>query len=203
MKKWKVKDSRLLFETPHFSVIKDTCEDFAGHERDCYKVNSVRSGHVMVVPVKVQYDGSHVGAVKELTYVMINQYRHGCGQMSLEFPAGRIDAGETAEQAAARELLEETGYKAKAMKFLYMTNLSVVRGSDTQAVYLAVVEDEPGEPKREPTEIGAGMEVVEFSGAEFHKKLLGNEVIGVCSLAALCVSMIQSKRALEYLGGVA
>jgi 8-oxo-dGTP pyrophosphatase MutT (NUDIX family) len=42
--------------------------------------------------------------------VMVEQYRHGARQSSLELPAGVIDAGETPADAARRELAEETGF---------------------------------------------------------------------------------------------
>ena len=43
-------------------------------------------------------------------FVMVKQWRHGAGQLSLEFPGGVFNPMENAEQAAARELREETGY---------------------------------------------------------------------------------------------
>jgi ADP-ribose pyrophosphatase len=44
------------------------------------------------------------------------QYRHAADSYLWELPAGRIDQGEQALAAAKRELLEETGYKAKSWK---------------------------------------------------------------------------------------
>jgi ADP-ribose pyrophosphatase len=44
---------------------------------------------------------------------MIQQYRHATRQYLWELVAGRIDGGESPKKAAARELIEETGYRAK------------------------------------------------------------------------------------------
>ncbi|HMB90280.1 MAG TPA: NUDIX hydrolase [Rhodothermales bacterium] len=43
-------------------------------------------------------------------FVFIRQYRHGVREMTLEVPGGMVDPGETAAEAARREMLEETGY---------------------------------------------------------------------------------------------
>lgn len=45
--------------------------------------------------------------------VMERQYRYPVKQVMVEFPAGKLDAGEDRLACAQRELLEETGYRAK------------------------------------------------------------------------------------------
>ncbi|XP_069834834.1 ADP-sugar pyrophosphatase [Dendropsophus ebraccatus] len=48
--------------------------------------------------------------------VLVKQFRPPLGCYCLEFPAGLIDENETAEQAALRELEEETGYKGEVIE---------------------------------------------------------------------------------------
>jgi len=53
---------------------------------------------------------------EEDTYVFVRQYRPALQCHTLEFPAGLIDEDEKAEEAALRELKEETGYTGKVLK---------------------------------------------------------------------------------------
>jgi 8-oxo-dGTP pyrophosphatase MutT (NUDIX family) len=50
--------------------------------------------------------------------VLVRQYRHGAGAVTLELPAGVIDPGEAPLEAAARELAEETGYVADELRLV-------------------------------------------------------------------------------------
>jgi 8-oxo-dGTP pyrophosphatase MutT (NUDIX family) len=43
--------------------------------------------------------------------VLVRQSRHGTREFTLEIPGGMVGADEEPQQAAARELLEETGYR--------------------------------------------------------------------------------------------
>jgi ADP-ribose pyrophosphatase len=53
---------------------------------------------------------------------MIRQYRHGARKVTLEIPGGLVDLGDTPEKAAARELLEETGYQAEELVKIGVVN---------------------------------------------------------------------------------
>ena len=72
---------------------------------DFYVLES--SGWINVIPLTPQDD-----------VILIRQYRHGIQGFTLEIPGGLIEHGDTPEGAAARELYEETGYRAKEMIFL-------------------------------------------------------------------------------------
>ena len=51
--------------------------------------------------------------------LLIRQYRYAAEQYLYEVPAGRLDAGEAPEVCAARELREETGYRAERIVPLF------------------------------------------------------------------------------------
>jgi len=53
---------------------------------------------------------------REPLVLLERQYRHAAASFLWELPAGRIDEGEKPLPAAKRELLEETGYKARSWK---------------------------------------------------------------------------------------
>lgn len=56
------------------------------------------------------------------SFLMVRQFRHGSGTVTLEFPAGVVHRGEPPETAAAREFREETGCTAQDLTLLGAAN---------------------------------------------------------------------------------
>ncbi len=92
--KWNNKESKLLLKTAVFDVTQQTNVAYSGLQGDYIVLNA--RDWVIVIP--------------ELNdkFLMVKQWRHGAKQLSIEFPGGVIDNGEAPEQAARRELKEET-----------------------------------------------------------------------------------------------
>ena len=108
---WKEQSKKTLMNTRVFDITETTSLSPDG-----------KSGHFIVAEAP-----EWVIVVPELiienkrSFLMVKQYRHGSRKLSIEFPGGVVDPGESPEKATHRELLEETGYKS-----LEMTELAVL-----------------------------------------------------------------------------
>ena len=101
----KVLSSKLQYEGPLFKIFTDHILEPNGVEstRDVVRHN----GSAVVLAI----DDSK--SKRDPLILMELQYRHAAGQYMWELPAGKIDGKETRLAAAKRELMEETGYRAK------------------------------------------------------------------------------------------
>jgi len=87
-------------------------------------------------------------------YLLVKQYRPAVGCEVVEFPAGLMDSGESVEDTARRELLEETGFKILSIDSVTKTASSP--GITSEIVWLVQATVDPeviASPKREETEI--------------------------------------------------
>lgn len=69
--------------------------------------------------------------------VMERQWRHPLSRAFIEFPAGKIDAGEASRDACIRELREETGYRADRITFIATINNAISYSDEHIDLYLA------------------------------------------------------------------
>lgn len=72
------------------------------------------------------------------TIVMVKQYRHSLKKYFWEFPAGKKDPGESAQETAHRELREETGYTTQTMR--YLTTIHPVIGYADEEIHIFLAE---------------------------------------------------------------
>jgi len=84
--------------------------------------------------------------------ILERQYRYPVGRVILEFPAGKLDAGETALATAQRELFEEAGYTAKRWIPIGTLHPNVGYSTETIDIFLA----------QELTHVGAKLDDGEF-----------------------------------------
>ena len=102
------------------------------------QLKSPRTGHVLRrVVVEAPNWVNVVARTVDGQYVLVRQIRHGIGAPSLEIPAGMVELGEDPALAAARELVEETGYEPQSIRLLGQVYPNPAYQSNTCFIYLA------------------------------------------------------------------
>ena len=120
-------NKRTVYEGKFLRFVGGTYIDSSGCLREWEFIERVNcNGIVAIVPVTDAHE-----------VLLIRQYRPPVNNYVIEFPAGLNDKGDTLEEAARRELLEETGYYAGRMIFLTKGPLSSGASGEILSVYLA------------------------------------------------------------------
>jgi ADP-ribose pyrophosphatase len=145
-KKARLISSKLAYKGKVFSVFTDTVIEPTGvkNVRDVIRHN----GSVVILAID---ESAETGDPSDPIVILERQYRHAAGQFLLELPAGRIEPNETPLAAAKREMIEETGYRAK--KWTLLTKYFASPGflGEWMQIYLAR-EISPGKSHPEPDE---------------------------------------------------
>ncbi|MDR1297787.1 MAG: NUDIX hydrolase [Deltaproteobacteria bacterium] len=106
LRPWTPAGETVRLRTPVFEVVERRCvSPKDGREKTFSCLNAPQ--WVMVLPVTA-----------DRRVVLVRQYRHGSSEFSLELPGGVAEPGQTLEETAARELMEETGYSAPKYELL-------------------------------------------------------------------------------------
>ena len=116
--------SELLFKGNFLHAKRDTVRLPDG--KSATREYIVHPGAVLMVPV-----------LDDGRLVVERQFRYPIGRVLLEFPAGKIDPGETPEQTALREMIEETGYEAAALTPLCVLHPVVSYSTETIRCFVA------------------------------------------------------------------
>ena len=141
---WNEESRRNVFACPIFSISERLCRSPAdGNILKPYTVLDT-SDWAIVTPVL------ETGRGRE--FVMVRQWRHGARDLSLEFPGGVFEKGEEAAAAAARELREETGYRAGKIEKLGEFNPNPAIMSNRVYFFLASDLEQPIEQELDEDE---------------------------------------------------
>jgi ADP-ribose pyrophosphatase len=132
-------------------------------------------GAAAVVPILSQADA------EDPTVLLIRQFRYATGGTIWEIPAGVLEPGESPEECARRELLEEVG--ATAREFSHLTSIYTTPGFTDELIHLFLASElDVDSTRHEPDEF------IEVDPRPF-SKVLGmirdSEIVDAKSIAAL------------------
>jgi len=163
------------FSTPWFQLVaKSVAGDSSG--KPYYSLEM--SDYVAVIAVTDK---------KEI--LVVKQYRPSVEKYTLEFPSGHVDDGERPEEAARRELHEETGYKAGAMELLGALSPDTGRSSNKNWYYFAPnVKLDPAFTKMEE-----GIELIKFTEKEFKRSIEKFRFDHAIHVAGVMLAVMQKK----------
>ena len=119
------------------------------------------------------------------TFLLIRQFRQAVGETLLEIPAGTLESGEEIDDCAARELEEETGFRAGSLRKMFSQYLAPGYSSEVLHAYLA--------QNLQPSEVNLDedeeIEVVQVPIADVEPMILDGRIKDAKSIAALLVAL--------------
>jgi ADP-ribose pyrophosphatase len=130
--KAKTLSSKKVFNSRVFWVSRDQVRE-PGNDTTVIRDVIRHNGSVVVLAVDTKINPTDPGIL------LIRQYRHAAGKLLLELPAGRIEPGEKYIPAAKRELVEETGYRAK--RWSKLVHYYASPGFLSEAMNIMLAED--------------------------------------------------------------
>jgi ADP-ribose pyrophosphatase len=121
----RVLSSRSIHSGPAYEVLLESLRLPSGRELSALVVDQPHGA----VAIAARFEDGRL--------LLVRQYRHAVGDWLLEIPAGRLDPGESALDAARRELEEETGYRARTWRALCSFVLAPALCSERMTLFLA------------------------------------------------------------------
>lgn len=117
-------DGETVFDGRLLKVRRDTVRLPDG--KTATREHIIHPGAVMILPV-----------LPSGNLVMERQFRYPLGRDVIEFPAGKIDAGESPLESAKRELLEETGHAAARWEFMASIHVAIAYSNERIDLFMA------------------------------------------------------------------
>ncbi|MGE0242466.1 MAG: NUDIX hydrolase [Nitrososphaeraceae archaeon] len=167
MSKAKLLDSRKVY-SGKISIRKD---EFILQNKKIQKEVVEHSPSVGLIPI---IDHSNI--------LLITQYRHPAKKTLLEIPAGKIEDGETKEEAATRELYEETGYTGKLS---FLTKWYLAPSYDTELMYIFIATNLKKISNKQGSDDDEDIKLKKLGLKTALKKCINGQIIDCKTIAAL------------------
>jgi 8-oxo-dGTP pyrophosphatase MutT (NUDIX family) len=171
---WKRLRSERLLETPYFALRSDRLRLPGGAVKDPYYVVE-RPDAAIIFPL-----------TGEGEVVLVRQYRPPLERMELGLPAGLVEEGEKPEDAARRELLEETGYSGDQWEPLGSLASSPSLKDNWAYLFLARGVEESAPPDPDEHEL---VEVVRVPVGDLTGLIRSGEIVSSSGVAAIMLAL--------------
>ena len=174
---WSIKNQKELLKTVVFTVNETTSISPDGKE-----------GHYVVMDAP-----DWVIVIPEINgkFLMVKQWRHGNNSLSIEFPGGVINSGEAPENAARREMEEETGFKAGKLTYLGCANPNPALMKNRVHFFAAENLTESGKQNLDEDE---SVEYMQIPVGEVYEKIGSEEYPHALMMAALMKYSVYKQR---------
>ncbi|NLK14069.1 MAG: NUDIX hydrolase [Spirochaetales bacterium] len=186
---WKSGKREILYKGPIFDVAKVERTSTDGRCAPFIEVAAPK--WVTIIPVYRNKEGIPM-------VVMVDQFRHGSATVTREFPAGVVDEGEMPKEAAARELLEETGLVGSRITLLGEINPNPAFMSNRAYFYL--IEDVAPQAKQDLDE-NEQIDVLSVPLKEVVERMGTGIYDNGIMMIALGFFMREAKRRPDLIGG--
>ena len=162
--------NKTVYKNQWFQVINKYYEN----EKKNYYVLNITDSSV-ILPI-----------TKNNEFIIIKQFRESLDNYSLELPAGFIDENETPQQAAERELFEETGYISNEFIYLGIGRLMINRTNSVQHLFAAKNINQKSKPKE-------NIEVLKIKQTKLYDMILEDKFVQLSGQGLILKYLIQNK----------
>ncbi len=169
-KKPTIVSSKIVADSRLFMIEELELEFSNGNKRYYERIKTRSRGAVLIIPM-----------IDDKRFYMVREYAAGLDSYELSLPKGLIDQGETALEAASRELKEEVGYGAKNL--LSLQKLSSAPGYFCNQLEIILAQDLY--PEKLVGDEPEDLDIVEWHIDKLPELLLREDFSHAISLAAL------------------